>query len=394
MNLLQRGVLTLIKSALLNEQFSMPEEFELESVIDVANKHKILPIIYYGAVNCYGNSNPIVQKMFMDCCKYIVVSERQKFLLSELYTVFDNNNIDYMPLKGAFLKNIYPNSEMRRMGDADILIRENQSDIIKDLLSGLGYEYKYETDHEIVLNKQELVLELHKKLIPERDKEFYSYFKSGWDIAVQDGNNPNLYNLSPEAQFVFLFAHLAKHYRGGGIGLTHMIDLWVFKRVNFNFINEQAIEKELNKIYLCEFYLNVMNTLKVWFEDLESTEMTDFITNAIFESGVYGTYESKIVSYAAKGNKRKNRKGYNSVAKFFKTIFPSPESLSVKYPILKKNKYLLPFIWIIRWFHTLFFDFRKIKTKSDEIRMVSDEKLNDFEKKLRYVGIDYHFNGE
>lgn len=36
---------------------------------------------------------------------------------------FDAGGIDYMPLKGSILKDLYPRHEMRMMGDADILIR-------------------------------------------------------------------------------------------------------------------------------------------------------------------------------------------------------------------------------------------------------------------------------
>ena len=43
-----------------------------------------------------------------------------------LITPLDENGIDYMPLKGACLKLIYPQPELRLMGDADILIKNGR----------------------------------------------------------------------------------------------------------------------------------------------------------------------------------------------------------------------------------------------------------------------------
>ena len=393
MDLIQRGILGLVKSAILEKPCELPEGFDLGSAYKTIAEHEILSLAYYGAANSLGIAHPDTAMLFDECCKGILVNERQQFALGELYDAFRKNNIDFMPLKGAVIKNMYPNAEMRRMGDADILIRENQYDAIKAVLGELGFVFDYETDHEIVWKSHAIELELHKKLVPERDIEFFAYFGSGWDFAKAVEGENNRYELSPEMQFVFVFAHMAKHYRSGGIGLTHFIDLWVYKR-RYPDMSEDVILKAFEGLYLKEFYINVMKTLDVWFGESQPTDITEFITNVVFNSGVLGTAEAKTLSLAAKQLKRENKTKRSKVGKVLRLVFPPVENLSVKYPILKKVVVLLPFVWVIRWFDALFVQKGKLKQTGKKIQILSEENLSDFEKSLKFVGLEYHFKGE
>ena len=62
-------------------------------------------------------------------------SEKQLEAVNKIYAAFDKNGIDYLPLKGCNMKYLYPKPELRSMGDADILIREEQYKSIKDIVS-------------------------------------------------------------------------------------------------------------------------------------------------------------------------------------------------------------------------------------------------------------------
>ncbi len=393
MNLIQKGILTLVKSAIDGKAYSLPEGFQLSAAQKTIADHEILALVYYGAANSLGVGHPDTVGLFDECCKGILVNERQQFALGELYAAFQKNGIDYMPLKGSVIKNMYPNAEMRRMGDADILIRENQYDAIKAVLGELGFVFDYETDHEIVWKSHAIELELHKKLVPERDIEFFKYFGTGWDFAEAIEGEPYRYALSPEMQFVFIFAHMAKHYRSGGIGLTHFIDLWVYNR-HYPDMDQSVILKALEGLYLKEFYINVMQTLDVWFGQKEPNEITDFITNVVFQSGVLGSNEAKILSLTAKQLKRENKARRSKLGKILRLVFPPVANLSVKYPVLKKAKAVLPVVWVIRWFDVLFVQKGKFGQTSKKMQLLSEENLTDFEKSLQFVGIEYHFKGE
>ena len=59
----------------------------------------------------------------------------------------------------------------------DILIRPEQYDRIVPILEQLNFREKNETDHELVWIHDDLYLELHKRLIPSYNKDFYWIIK-------------------------------------------------------------------------------------------------------------------------------------------------------------------------------------------------------------------------
>jgi hypothetical protein len=180
MNLEQRGLLTLLKSAVTGEQLSLPEGFDLESARTVAKKHSVLPMVYIGALNCgIDEHSPLMQQMFMEYYGILMRSEKQMKAVKRLFDAFEQQGIDYMPLKGCNLKMLYPKPELRQMGDADVLIREAQYESIRPIVIEQGFEEKIQWDHVFLWKRTELVLELHRKLIPE-DTENWQHFGDGW----------------------------------------------------------------------------------------------------------------------------------------------------------------------------------------------------------------------
>lgn len=393
MDLFQQQALTLIKGALTGEKCTLAQPPDMQGLLKLAGKHKIAALMYYGLLSGGYDTDPVTQKLFFHCCHYMAVSEGQMEMLRRLFAAFEERQIDYLPLKGVLLKSIYPSPEMRRMGDADILFRREQYDAIKELLTEMGFAFDYETDHEAVWKHSSLLLEMHKRIVPRRDKDLYRYFGNGWAHAVADAEHPYRYGFTPEMQFVSLFVHLVKHYRGGGIGLSHMVDLWVFRRAHPE-LDEAVVRAELDKVYLGEFYANVWETLQVWFEDAEPTEKTDFITNVIFENGVYGTREQLLIASTAKSMHRKERSHNSKVLRWLHLLFPPKRALEIKYPVLRRCGLLLPLIWVVRWVDTLLFHRKRIAQRNADVQRTNVESIEQFEQALHYVGLAYHFEEE
>ncbi|MBQ3202090.1 MAG: nucleotidyltransferase family protein [Clostridia bacterium] len=393
MDLFQQQALALIRGALKGEKCTLPEAPDMDGLLKLASKHKIAALMYYALHNAGYDNDPVTQQLFFHCCRYMAISEGQMAMLGRVTAAFEERHIDYLPLKGVLLKEIYPRPEMRRMGDADILFRREQYEDIKVVLTELGFSFDYETDHEAVWKHPSLLLEMHKRIVPRRDKDLYRYFGNGWSHAIANEDNPYRYHFTLEMQFVSLFIHLVKHYRGGGIGLSHMIDLWVFRR-HYPELDEAMIRAELDKVYLGEFYANVWETLQVWFEGAEATEKTDFITNVIFENGVYGTRERAHLSYVAKAGHGAKAHKNSYVTKWLHLVFPPKSALQTKYPVLRRCAVLLPVIWVVRWVDTLLFHRKRIAQRNTDIQRTNVESIEQFEQALHYVGLEYHFEEE
>lgn len=388
MNHTQQGIVTLLKSAVTGEALPLPEGFDLEAAYGPLHTHHMAPLIYEGAVRCgIPGSQSVMRRLFQSYCKALLISEGQMRQLDRIFSAFEAEGIDFMPLKGCRMKPIYPKPELRIMGDADILIRLEQYPRIKSIMESLGFVYIGESDHEQIWQNSELYLELHKRLIPTRNKDFYAYFGEGWQLAAE--NTGKGWSMRAEDEFVFLFTHFATHFRNGGIGCRYVLDLWTYLRAHPD-LDEGYVKEAFRKLHLLDFYENIHRVIGVWFENSGSDEKTDFITDFIFSSGSWGKAESHSVSAAVRdshgGSLRKGR-----IAYLLRTAFPNLTTLRDQYPVLKKAPWLLPAVWIVRDISKLLFETNALKRHRRSLHAMTEEAFEERRRLLKYVGLDYHF---
>ena len=104
---MQKTTIALIKAAITGEKVEIPKYFSLEDVVKTAKKHNISTMIYYGALLCgIESDNHLINDLFIDTCKNIAVSEYQMYSFKEICKAFDEQKIEYMPLKGTVLKSM------------------------------------------------------------------------------------------------------------------------------------------------------------------------------------------------------------------------------------------------------------------------------------------------
>lgn len=385
----QRAIITLLRAAVTGEKLPLPADFSLEEAQPYIRRHNIATLAYAGAVNCgIPRTDPAMKALFRDYCRYLLISEGQERALERIFAAFDENGIDYMPLKGCNMKALYPKPEMRVMGDADILIRLEQYVRISQILEALGFAAAGESDHEIPWRSEALYIELHKRLIPSYNQDFYAYFGEGWQLAkCQRGTR---YSMRPEDEMVYLFTHFAKHYRDGGIGCRHVVDLWVFRRAHPE-LDETVVKAELKKLRLVEFYENTLRLIAAWFEDAPSDDKMDFMTEFIIASGSWGEMESRVVSIGVRDMRRTKTVAEGRLHYFLRTAFPSCGTLQNKYTILRKFPWMLPLVWLCRPFYKLLFERNTLARHKDALNALTREKLDERHEMLQYVGLDYNF---
>ncbi len=391
-DVLQQGILRLIYSAVTGEVMSLPEAFDLTQAIPLIKAHQIGNLVYYGAANCgMDTKQPVMQELFAVTYKCMITDERQRAELKRLMEAFDVNGIHYMPVKGVLMKAIYPKTDMRIMGDADILIKLDQYDRIRLVMEQLGFTEKLESDHELIWQKPSLYLELHKRLIPSYNYDYAAYYGDGWQLGHPTADNPCRFVMTDEDQMIYLFTHFAKHYRDGGIGVRHMLDLYIYRKAKPQ-MDESYIAEELQKLQLQEFYQYICRTLAVWFEDAPADKISDLITSRVFASGAYGAEETKQI---AQGIRDKANAGGTSKQVRYRAwlylIFLPYSHMLKKYPVLEKAPVLLPFMWVVRWLDAIFKRPYVIKQQRNRVGRLTEEKLDAWESQMREVGLAFHF---
>lgn len=388
----QRGLISLLKAALTDGEPSVPANLDPSAVYAFAEKQQVVAALYYGMCKLPGfESHPIAQRFFERFCIHLGHNADQMDTVERIGTAFEEAGISYMPVKGTLLKPLYPSPEMRTMGDADILIRMEEYPRVRKVMEKLGCRFDYESDHEYSwLTPTGLQIEIHKRLIPTYNKDYYAYYGDGWDRARLCEGSKYRYEMTPEDTFVFLLTHYAKHYRDQGAGLKYVVDFYIF-REKYPRLNMKYVEGELEKLHLLEFYENITYLIDVWFHDAPDTELSDYLTEKIFNDGVFGRAELNQISEGLKLSKTTKSVKAKRKRQMF---FPPYSVMRVRYPILNRLAFLLPFLWIFRLVDLAIHHRDRYRTRMNQVERMSDENITQYQRELNYVGLDYNFGGD
>ena len=387
MNITQNGIITLLKSAVTGESFPIPEGFSLEEAYQIIKKQGLVTLAYEGAVRCgIARTEPVMQEMFRDYYGVLLRSERQMAKVNTLLQEFDKAGIDHLPFKGCIMKQLYPKPELRVMGDADILIRLDQYEKIKPILLSLGFEMKQESDCEMTWISGDLYLELHICMIQPSQRDVYGYFGDGWGRAIHLQNYR--YGFSAEDMYVYLFTHFVKHYRCGGIGCRHVVDLWMFRQANPD-MDTRYVHRELEKLHLAQFHENCIRLQDAWFGEGQSDEVTEFIAKRIFSGGSWGNAKDYHI-FVELSKMTKPAKIKNSRFRYaIHIMFPPRWQMRNLYPVLDRCPLLLPIMWVARGMKVLLFKREKFGAVINTGRIIDDDAMNAHQEALRMVGLEW-----
>lgn len=387
------GMITLLRSALKNETLTLPKDFDWYSACQILYEHHLTGLGIRGAVRCgVSAANPELRSLTAQLCKEIAASRLQMQQLERVYALFEAHGIKYVPLKGAMLKALYPQPELRTMGDADILIQQEQYSMIQTLLPSIGMKEDSESDHEYVWSGSGLKLELHKRLMPTYNADYYSYYGDGWE-RIEIGETGAACHLTREDHFIYLLVHFAKHYRIGSVSAKNICDFWVYRKA-YPDMDETYIQMQMQKLEMTGFYQNILQLLNTWFDGAVPTEATERITEAVFRGGVCSPEEAQIVFMILRQEKETTSFAERKRRYLLDRIFPPLKQLSLRYPVLKRCPVLLPLFWIIRWPDALLRRPQNIKYSieaSKYLLHMEEEQIETYKKNLNAIGLDAKF---
>ncbi len=386
LNNLDLGLLALVRSAIDGKAAKCPEGLSLAQLLP-AIKRQQLQLLALAGMDVLGDA--IKRENFSDLLQIgaqsVSLLENQRLEADRLFADFEEAKIDYMPLKGILVQKLYPKENMRAMSDVDILVRREQYERIVPIMERAGFVQGEESDHEYHWMKDKVHIELHKSLMPSYHKSLYAYFGDGWEKAAPVHRGACRYEMNDEDQFIYIFAHYAKHFRDGGIGTQHFTDLWVYRRAKPD-MDEEKIIAGIKALNFYEFYQNVMQAARAWFQDEPLTEKAEQITRETLSGGAYGKAKSRqnaeVVRNFPKGGKSAKLKW------LLRKIFPSYRNMCGKYPWLRRLPFLWPVSWVIRWIVALCRP-KKMLKRVKMAQSLTGSSVEGYRMYLDYLGLQY-----
>lgn len=379
-------LMALIKSVITKTKLDKPillSEIDSQRLFDLSKAHDMAHLLAYSFdFNNIDLPSSIKVKFQQEQNLAVFRYEKLNYERQALYELFEENDIEYVPLKGAVLSAFYPEPYLRTSADIDILIhKEKLDESIKLLCEKLGYKQEVYGPHDISLVSPSGVnFELHYDLLDnEITIKTPKPLEDMWNHTIITENGSLRKGFEDALFYYYHIAHMAKHFLYGGCGIKPFIDLWALNNL-VTFDKEKRLSW-LKDGGLEEFDKQVNLLCNIWFDGATHTDMTKQMESYILKGGVYGTIENNV---AVGQTKRGNKLNY-----FFARIWLPYDKLRYRYPKLEGKKWLLPFYQVKRWFGIVFKG--RFKKSVNEMKILNattkneQQKINQMLKDLEIV---------
>lgn len=247
----QRILTELLGSALgTGTCVKIPEQADWDKLLQTAERHKVLPLIYMTLEQQKTVPEQVVLKAQRAARKTVQQSYRLLFLSKYVVYEMEKAGFPVVLLKGVGTSSFYPEPELRKSGDIDLLLTDpSLVGQAEEKLVELGFRKKTTQSalhHCVMVNGEGIEAELHTMLAEPFDHSGVNRYLEELvcqcrnEIIRKEIMGIELPILSDAYHAFELLLHMLQHYLRAGFGLKLLCD-WVV------FWNRETERKEQEK---------------------------------------------------------------------------------------------------------------------------------------------------
>ena len=219
--------------------------------------------------------------------------EYQNYELEQICKTLEKAEIPFVPLKGSVIRKYYPEPWMRTSCDIDILVAKENLALAEDaLIRDLDYKAEeVESSHDVSLfSPSGIHLELHHALAEDEHPHASNDVLRGVWSAITDGDSYEKVMMD-EMFYFYHIAHMQKHFEIGGCGIRPFLDAYILQK--HPEYRSDACYKLLKDGKLLTFAKAVEEAARVWFGNIEKTDLANEIQDYILYAGMYADTENR-----------------------------------------------------------------------------------------------------
>lgn len=260
---------------------------------------------------------------------------------------FERAEIPFLPLKGAVLRQLYPEPWMRTSCDLDILVQPEDVERAATLLEETcGFTREKLDSHDLSLySPNKAHLELHYDLIEQglvRNAD--QVLAKVWEQAIVKEGSRCHYQMPDDLFYCYHIAHMAKHFYIGGCGIRPLLDLWILDQLPQ--ADENRRDALLEQAGLLPFAKAARSLGRAWFAKASPEPIAAQMEMYILQGGLYADNQNRI---AIQQHKQGGKLRFLLVR-----IFLPFDVIKFRYPVLQKHPWLMPVMQVCRWFQMIF----------------------------------------
>ena len=337
---------------------------EVTVLLNLAKRQSILPILYRG-LNKLSASETLLGLYDKYKTKNEYHAIQHDHALGLIRNALDETSIPYVLLKGAVLRNLYPDITLRTSSDIDVLVREDDIErTVRVLEEKTDFKMDKRNYHDVSMISTRVHLELHFS-IKENDERIDSVLVKVWDYAHESGKG-SMYVFSPEYQLFHVVAHMSHHFLHGGLGIRPFLDLWLLRSKTQ--YEENQVQDLLEQCGLFQFYKECCHLSEVWMENAEYSDTSRIFEDFCLSGGVFGSEQFRIA-----GAQRSTR-GWRYVCG---RVFPPKYQVKEFYKDPSGKEHILPYYYVKRWRSWLSKDRRGNLNRQIKATVTSDKIYQD-----------------
>ena len=349
----EKYFVSLISSYLNNEEPITPENnIDWNKIYDLSAIHNVAAIVGNQILKIKDNcpDAEILSKFKQQIGYTLIDADEKENTINFARTFLCENNIDFIFVKGAILRNYYPIKEFRTGSDIDIVIRNENFCTCEQLLRDNNCKVVNQGTNVFTIYINNQHIEFHN--VANYDNP---YFKDIFDMCSK--TNTNEYLINNENHLIYVLCHIIKHFNscGAGIKMFMDIDAIIRKIKDFDYDGFMNICKEINmetfakaSLSLCHYWFSTPVRCELDFE--ENSEFIKLFETEIINGGNFGFNSRNLGNYYV--NKGASNSGKVNLATKIRALFiltfPPKKEMKNNYTYLNKAPYLLPLAWISR----------------------------------------------
>lgn len=366
MNVIQIQLKELLNSAIRGEKscLYLKNKEEITLLLEEAERHKVKGLIYTGwdkDISQSGISEEVLNEWkkstFFSGIRQSNHMKNVGFVVSE----FKKEGIDAIVLKGLVIRDLYHAPDQRTMNDADILVKKEDIQKTKEILTKLGFKEGHDSCHHVDFHSKIYgEVELHWQLVDESYFRGDTSFEDGiWDrvMNVKVGGEDTL-SLNWEDLLLHSCAHMASHMARVGFGIRYLCDLVVILEHKGNEICWSSFMEAAKKTKVDRFVCYLFAACNKLFDMKVPSEIDSYmkidkgcldeLISSIYDSGVHGKRNivDNFMGEVVFDKEEAAGSDFGIAKRFLGIIFPPIDKMSDKYDYAKRNKVLAPIAWI------------------------------------------------
>lgn len=282
--------------------------------------------------------------------------------VSALIRILTAEKIPHLLVKGAVLRNMYPEPALRTSGDTDVVVKEADYYRAVDVLKQNGFKMEYVGGNVAALLYENERFEIHTEL-ESINVQSKIYFSTPFDdISECSGYT---YKLMPVYHLIYVIIHIAHHMKIGGAGIRMLMDIDVIVRnypdLDYSLFKQICsninIEKTANTLFaLCRKWFDTPVLSDFSFDTDENKDFYNDLSSLILDGGTFGFHTGGVGRNNLEQSIGKSGRAtfITSLKALFRWIFPSVKHIKGQYPYAYRHPVFVPFAWFHRLFRAAF----------------------------------------